>query len=238
MIFAIPSKGRPAGVRSQTFLTCAHVYVPESEMADYARAGVKNLVSVPDRVKGITATRNWILDNVKDRRVVMLDDDLQLQGWTRLFAHHAKQKRMREKDWLRESEKLFDITEQLRYRIWGVATHSSLRAIYPFKPFLFRSYVTASFMGILNDGRTRFDERFPVKEDYELTLRCIKQDGGIVAARYLYWQNTHWTDKGGCAAYRTQIMELQAIKLLAAMYPGMIRRVTRGGSTYSVELDF
>ncbi len=33
-------------------------------------------------------------------------------------------------------------------------------------------------------------------------------------------------------------MELQAIKLLASMYPGMIRRVTRDGSTYSVDLDF
>ncbi len=33
-------------------------------------------------------------------------------------------------------------------------------------------------------------------------------------------------------------MELRAIKLLVSLYPGMIRRVTRGGSTYSVDLDF
>jgi hypothetical protein len=33
-------------------------------------------------------------------------------------------------------------------------------------------------------------------------------------------------------------MELQAIKLLASMYPGMIQRVTRGSPTYSVDLDF
>jgi hypothetical protein len=238
MIFAIPSKGRPAVVRSQSLLTCAHVFVPESEMKDYARAGVKNLVAVPDRVKGITATRNWILDNVKDRRVVMVDDDVRLQGWTRLFCHHSKRYKLKEKEWLRESERLFDITEQLHYRIWGVATQSATRTIYPFKPFLFRSYVTGSFMGIVNDGAVRFDERFPVKEDYELALRCIKQDGGIVAARYLYWENSHWKDKGGCSAYRTQVMELQAIKLLASMYPGMIRRITRGGSSYSIELEF
>jgi hypothetical protein len=238
MILAIPSKGRPAGVKSQAVLPCAQVFIPQNEINDYARAGVKNLVAVPERIKGITATRNWILDNVKDRRVVMIDDDVLMQGWTRLFSHHAKQHRLREKDWLRECERLFEVTEQLRYRIWGVATQAALRSIYPFKPFLFRSYVTASFMGIINDGRTRFDERFPVKEDYELALRCIKQDGGIVAARYLYWQNSHWKDKGGCSAYRTQIMELQAIKLLASMYPGMIRRITRGGSNYSIELEF
>ena len=36
----------------------------------------------------------------------------------------------------------------------------------------------------------------------------------------------------------TEVMELQAIKLLVSIYPGMIRRVTRGGSTYSADLDF
>jgi hypothetical protein len=134
--------------------------------------------------------------------------------------------------------RLFDLTEQMKYRIWGVATQSAPRAIYPWRPILFRSYVTASFMGIVNDGRTRFDERFTVKEDYELTLRCVKQDGGVVAARYLFWENSHWTDAGGCATYRTQLMELRCIKMLVGMYPGMIRRVTRGGSRYSVDLDF
>src|SRR6185437_16215572 len=121
-------------------------------------------------------------------------------------------------------------TEQCKYRVWGVATQNAPRAVYPWKPILFRSYVTASFMGIINDGRTRFDERFNVKEDYELNLRCIKEDGGIIAARYIHWTNSHWTDAGGCAAYRTQLMELRCIKLLMQLYPGMIRRVRRGGS--------
>jgi len=93
-------------------------------------------------------------------------------------------------------------------------------------------------MGILNDGRTRFDESFPVKEDYELCLRCIKEDGGILGARYLYWHNEHWTGEGGCKDYRTQAMEEKAINKLMSMYPGFIRRVTRGGAEYSINLDF
>jgi len=64
----------------------------------------------------------------------------------------------------------------------------------------------------------------------EATLRCVKEDGGVVAARYLFWENSHWTDAGGCAAYRTQLLELRCIKLLVSLYPGMIRRVTRGGA--------
>jgi hypothetical protein len=238
MLLAIPSKGRPTGVKSQKILPSAQVYVPANEFASYQKAGVRNLVAVPDSVHGITATRNWILDNTDDKWVVMLDDDVKAQGWVKLDPHKTRQFHMTEAQWIAECIRLFDITEQCKYRIWGVATQNAPRAIYPWKPILFRSYVTASFMGIVNDGRTRFDERFRVKEDYELNLRCIKEDGGIIAARYLHWTNSHWTDAGGCAAYRTQLMELRCIKLLMELYPGMIRRVRRGGSSYSIDLDF
>lgn len=238
MLIAIPSKGRPNGVKTKKILPSAVVYVPASELEDYRKCGVTNLVAVPDSVRGITATRNWILDNTEDPWVVMVDDDVKVQGWVRLDRASSKHLKMNEVEWIAECLRLFELTEDLGYRIWGVATQSAPRSVYPWKPILTRSYVTASFMGILNDGRTRFDERFRVKEDYELTLRCIKEDGGVVAARYLYWENSHWKDPGGCALYRTQLVELRAIKLLKELYPGMIRRIKRGGSTYSIELEF
>jgi TET-Associated Glycosyltransferase len=238
MLIAIPSKGRATSIKSTKILPSAFVFVPETEAKEYERAGVKNVVAVPAAVRGITKTRNWILDRAKDRRVVMVDDDVKSAGWVRLNDVTSNTVKLDEAEWIPEMIRLFDLTEQMKYRIWGVATMNATRAVYPWKPFLFRSYVTASCMGILNDGRTRFDERFQVKEDYELNLRCIQEDGGIVAARYLYWTNSHWTDAGGCAGYRTQLMELRCIKLLVSMYPGMIRRVTRGGSQYSIDLDF
>jgi hypothetical protein len=238
MTIAIPSKGRPNGVKSKRVLPSATVFVPESEVRDYERAGVTNVSGVPASIRGITRTRNWILDNVADRWIVFVDDDVKLQGYVHLDQFASKHRRLTEPEWIDEIVKLFDLTESLKFRIFGVATQSAPRSVYPWKPILVRSYVTASFMGIVNEGRTRFDERFTVKEDYELNLRCIKEDGGVVAARYLYWENSHWKDGGGCAEYRTQLIELRCIKLLAELYPGMIRRITRGGSRYSIELDF
>ena len=161
-------------------------------------------------MKGITRTRNWILENSRDRWVVMIDDDVKAQGWVRLLDETTEQLTLTAAGWHSEMVRLFDLTEQMRFRIWGVATMNAPRAVYPWKPFLFRSYVTASCMGILNDGRTRFDESFPVKEDYELCLRCLKEDGGLLAARYVHWTNSHWTDAGGCGEYRTQQMELNS----------------------------
>lgn len=41
------------------------------------------------------------------------------------------------------------------YRIWGVDTFGATRALYPFKPFLWPTYVTCLCMGIRRD--TAFD---------------------------------------------------------------------------------
>ena len=79
---------------------------------------------------------------------------------------------------------------------------------------------------------------FPVKEDYELCLSCIKEDGGIVGAQYFYWENHHWKTPGGCRDYRTVQMEEECIRRLVRMYPGNVRRVKRKGSEFCIQLDF
>lgn len=239
MLFAVPSKGRAGITTTQNILTNCVFYVPEYEAETYRKCLQKaKVVGVPNNVKGITATRNYILQSTTDKRVVMIDDDLKVQGWTKLGEYRAKQLRMSGKNWEDISARLFDVTEDMQWKIWGVATQAALRSIYPYKPILSRSYVTASFMGIVNDGTYMFDEKYKVKEDYEICLRHIKQYGGIVAARFCYWENKHWTDDGGCKDYRTGQIELEAIEMLKTQYPGMIRKITRGNSDYSIELEF
>ena len=237
MLIAIPSKGRAGQTESDKLLTSAVFFVPQSEVEDYRKYAKCKVEAVPNDIKGITKTRNWILKNTEEKRVVMIDDDLQSQGWTKLYSKNAKQKKLKETEWLFEFEKLFDIVEDLNWKIWGVKTEGALRSVSPYKPILFRSYITASCMGIINDGSYLFDESFPVKEDYEICLRHLEEFGGILAARYLYWQNSHWGDDGGCKSYRTQKMEAKAIKDLVKRYPGRIRKITRGGSDYSIELN-
>ena len=175
---------------------------------------------MPDTVRGITATRNWILDNAPSTRVVMIDDDVKTQGWTHLLPRSAHKLHLDEATWLGEFRKLFDLTE------------SSVSASGGSRPKARRARVTLGAVplarlchrvvhgGIVNDGRTRFDEAYPVKEDYELCARCIRDDGGVVAAQYLFWENAHWHDKGGCHDYRTQTMERDAIRRLCRTYPG------------------
>jgi hypothetical protein len=222
---AVPSMGRAGRVRTQAVIPSCYVYAPALECPAYGAAGVKNLVPVPDTVRGITATRNYILDHAPSTRVVMIDDDVKTQGWTHLLPRSAHKLHLDEATWLDEFRKLFDLTE------------SATRSCYPWAPFRWRAYVTASCMGIVNDDRApRFDEAYPVKEDYELCARCIRDDGGVVAAQYLFWENAHWHDKGGCHDYRTQAMERDAIRRLCKTYPGLVRAVERASNAWAIEI--
>jgi hypothetical protein len=237
MLIAIPSKGRAGKTKSEQILKNGVLYVPESEYHQYKKYS-NNVIAVPNDVRGITKTRNWILKNTQSQRVVFVDDDVVNAGWIKMYEHNARPKKLSNAEWEKAFITLFDVTEQMGYKVWGVSTDGAPRSVYPYKPYLFRSYVTASCMGIINDGEYYFNESFAVKEDYELCLRHIADKGGVLCARYLFWQNSHWVDDGGCKEYRTQNIELECIQKLIKMYPGYIKQVRRGGSNFSIELNF
>jgi len=139
--------------------------------------------------------------------------------------------------WAEEFLKAFDLTEQLGYKMWGVKTEAAPRSVYPFKPILTRTYLTASCMGMINDGEFYFDENFKVKEDYEICLRHLKIYGGILGIRYIHWENEHWVTDGGCKDYRTYEMEKKAIKDLHKLYPNMIRSAKRKANQFTIQLN-
>jgi len=237
MLIAVPSKGRAGLTTTNKILPNCTFYVPESELHQY-KGIVKNVVGVPITVKGITPTRNWILKNTEEKWVVFLDDDVKNAGYNLALERQMKKKDiLNESFWEKEFIKYFDICEQLGFKIWGVKTESAPRGVFPYKPFLFKSYVTASCMGIINDSEYYFDEKYKVKEDYEICLRHIKDKGGILAVRYLHWENDHWDKEGGCKDYRTEQIEKDCIKMLIKDYPGMVRSAKRKANQFTIALN-
>ena len=237
MLIAVPSKGRAGVTTIQKLLpnSCTF-YVPKSEYHQY-KPLVDNIVSVPNEVKGITATRNFILKNTKEKHVVMLDDDLKKAGYVKRHERNVNHINLKnESFWIDEFIKYFELCDQLDYKIWGLTTDDSTKSAYSYKPIMFKTYALGSCMGIIKDGSYYFDETFKVKEDYELSLRHIKEKGGILGIKYLYWANKHYKDEGGCKDYRTVNMERECIKKLIKMYPGMISKVKRKGTAFSISL--
>jgi len=237
MLIAVPSKNRAGKTTTNKILpNLATFFVPESEVHQYDY--IENVVPVPNNVQGITATRNWILKNTAEKWVVFLDDDVKYCGFTQLGRTQAKRIDIKDENfWFGEFLKAFDICEQMGFKMWGVKTESAPRSVYPYKPILTRTYLTASCMGLVNDGEFYFDENFKVKEDYEICLRHISKYGGILGIRYIHWENEHWTTEGGCKDYRTIDMEKEAIKELIKMYPNMIKSAKRKANEFTVQLN-
>src|SRR5215831_16494606 len=176
MIVAIPSKNRAGRTTTDKLMTRATMFVPKAEARDYAKASRCKVAPVPDHVRGITRTRNWILDHCHDNNVVFVDDDLNKAGWIEFHPHNVNYHDMGEDAWWREFARLFSITRALKLSLFGVNTHANTGSTYTYKPFRFHTYLTASCLGMVNDKPhpLRFDESYPVKEDYELCLRCIE----------------------------------------------------------------
>ena len=73
------SRGRSSTIAGNTcriLPSWVDVYVPESEVGDYAVEVENRLVPVPDDVEGLGRLRNWALDNVSEETVIMVDDDM------------------------------------------------------------------------------------------------------------------------------------------------------------------
>ena len=70
----IPSKGRAGRVTTSELFYESVIVCPESEVSEYKKHHEK-VLGVDDTVKGITATRNWILNNTEDEWHIQVDDD-------------------------------------------------------------------------------------------------------------------------------------------------------------------
>ena len=66
MLIAVPSKGRAGLTTTNKILPNSTFFIPESEYHQY-KGIIKNIVSVPNEIQGITKTRNWILKKTNEK---------------------------------------------------------------------------------------------------------------------------------------------------------------------------
>jgi hypothetical protein len=69
----------------------------------------------------------------------------------------------------------------------------------------------------------RWDERFRLKEDYDLTCHVLSTYGYVLRCNFILAEFKHRTNPGGAVAYRTSELEQEAIALLMSKYPGMTK---------------
>lgn len=200
MRVVIMSRSRAASVTSHRLFPSATLVVPESQVRDYtAQAALpRNIVAIPDEVRGISRVRNWILRRFEETAIVMADDDL--MACRSLVA-------LRPKALL--PEEIMAMVETTAYcaagagaGIFGWNQRADPRLLARNRPIAFTHWV-GGVVGVV--GREpRWDELLTCKCDIDACLRELLE-------RRIVWQDARFcfeqerdTNLGGNSLFRTE----------------------------------
>jgi len=208
----IPSKGRAGKVTTHKLVNNPIICVPKNEVDEY-RKYHEEVMSVPNSIYGITATRNYILDNAECKNVIMIDDD----AVTVQYHENGKKQNLKPNEIDSLFENGFDMCDDVGTNLFGYSVNSDRLLYRYFKPIYFCNVIVGNMMGIVNDGQ-RFDENLKLKEDYDFFLQTILKYKYAIKFTKYFFSVKHLTNSGGCVDYRTKELERESIKYLQSKW--------------------
>lgn len=214
----IPSYKRPE-VETLKYIPSAIVFIDKLDEKEYREKNPKaNVYVCPDGVQGNTARiRNYIISTMFEKgydAVCLMDDDI--KG---LYRYNVKGIYGYEKT-LVEADSFHDflaMNSQLcldwGYKLWGVNPTPDATAYRHYTPFSTVSFIGGPFNVHLNNP-LRYDEKLPLKEDYDLTIQHCMTYRGVLRLNAYHYVCKQAENKGGCAFIRTNKKEKEQFELL------------------------
>lgn len=219
-----PSYKRPDGVDTLSYLPQTKIWVCETEADAYIKAN-KDAEIIPCK-KGIQGNvcriRNHIIDSEFESgmdAILIIDDDMQYVGY------HFEKRRCRIDSEIVPIflQKYSLMAKELGVKIWGLNCNQDKQSYREYTPFSMVSYISSPFTVHLPNP-IRYDEKFSLKEDYDLTLQHLNKYRRVLRLNkffYIVKQAGSGTgQKGGCSTYRNVAKELVQIKLLQDKWGG------------------
>jgi len=198
-----PSKGRVGKVHTHKFIPSLTLVVPHAEQKAYKEEYPDlKVVSPPKDVKGITATRQWIIEKYDD--VFMIDDDV--IAIKKLYTGKG------EHSDIEDPEEVLGIILRMAYMARDMGAKmfgfGNLRAPLQYRshqPFKFTGYQNASYCGFLKGHDLNYDVTYKEGEDHYIScLNAYKNRYMFMDTRYGIHTKDNFQSTGGCADYRTQ----------------------------------
>lgn len=223
----IPSRNR---VFQETFTSLpqelrerVHFAVPY-DSSDVVGAYV---VKTPIEINGIGPTRQWIIDQAQDKKIVMLDDDL-------VFAARREDEptKFREATSGELSTLIGNIDALLNnYAHVGVATREGGNRDtddYRLNTRLLR--VLAYRTDVLRNEGIRFD-RLELMEDFDVALQLLRAGYANIKINWMVHNQRSSNSPGGCSTYRTLEKQSQAARGLRDYHPKFVSVVQKTTKT-------
>lgn len=230
----IPSYKRPF-VESLKYVPSAKVWVDEGEYDSYVEQNRDaEIIACPAGVQGnLCRVRNYILDTEFGNGydvVLIIDDDLK-----ELFYYEAGHNRYRleSSDFVPFLEKYSLVCMDWGAHFWGVNNTTDKKAYREYTPFSTLSYICGPFQCFVNDGGLRYDEKLPLKEDYDMTLQQIHKHGRVFRVNKYFLSVRQSEQAGGCATYRNIKREKEQFDLLVKKWGSKVVRRDKIGKGHA-----
>lgn len=232
---ACPSYKRPY-VETREYYPDVKIYVDPSEYDDYVEENGEeaNIVACPEGVQGnVCRVRNHILDTEFEDgadAVLLIDDDF--KG---MYYFQEEEPHKVDPDNFECYIKKFTVMAQdMGAYLWGININPDKQLYREYTPFSTTSYIGAPFMCFLNGGGIRFDERLPLKEDYDITLQHLKIHRKVLRVNAFYYRVKQSEQEGGCATYRNFKEEKRQLELLQEKWGSDIVKVDKTDRSHNL----
>lgn len=174
-------------------------------------------------VKGIAATRQWIVENADDDKILMMDDDMDFDTRISKDDWHLRMLEVEEFDGLASAiEKGLDDYVQV-----GISPRYNNHTITTDYIEITRQYNMYGFRRkYLIDNGIRFDE-MKLMEDFHVTLSILERgEKNLLICNYV-WNQPASNIEGGCSEYRTSQLQQEQAYLLKSKHEQFVKVVEK-----------
>lgn len=223
-----PSYKRPK-VKTLEYLPFCQVWVDEDEYEEYKRQNGEDakIISCKKGIQGnLCRIRNHIMrtefENGADV-VVIVDDDMMGVFFFETENGYAYKRHLVEtEDFLPFIEKYSIMADDIGAKFWGVNVNKDNQCYRAYSPFSTTSYIGGPFQVFLKGNECYYDERLPLKEDYDMTLQQLNKYRVVFRLNKFHYEVKQAEQAGGCATYRNFEREKSQLELLRKKWGGDI----------------
>lgn len=216
-----PSYKRPR-VETLDYLPMCKVWVDHKEYDEYVKQNKgfeENIISCPEGIQGnLCRIRNYILDQEFQNGadvVVIIDDDMEgIYHFENKGLYGYEKVKLEKEEFYDFIEKYTNLCEEFGFKFWGVNCNQDSLSYRQTTPFSTVSYIGGPFQAFLRGNELRYDERLPLKEDYDMTLQNCNRYRGCLRVNKYHYNCKQSKQVGGCATYRNYEREKQQLEML------------------------
>lgn len=225
-----PSWNRPDNVETWDYIPSATAWVDFFQYDEYVRNYPdKNIVQCPQGVQGnLCRVRNYILDQEQDKNdaILLIDDDMSgIYYWEKKEAV-----KLRTEEIIPFLQKYSLIAKEIGAKLWGININRDKQVYREYTPFSMKSYIGGPFQCFLKGNELRYDERLPLKEDYDMTIQQCNRYRKVFRVNKYFYAVKQAEQEGGCATYRSIARERKQFELLQKKWGKHIIKADRGKS--------